>query len=133
MQKAILILLSIFLSWPVFNSCRDPKASGEEEIVLNSLKKIQDGVEANISYENFTRLLEETKPKLDMLKAAERKNACFVSAVDRCYCAYVIAAKAWKLKQEAQSEQRKEDMQTTFSFSVSLASLNIERASSCYK
>jgi hypothetical protein len=53
--------------------------------------------------------------------------------VDKCYASYEIARKAWKQKMEADDEQRKQDMDLTFSFSISFAAACIQNANNCYK
>ena len=133
MKKVATALLPILLSFVILISCSAPTKSAEEENVLSSLINIQNSLEANISYDKFVELLEDAKVKVDLLKRSENKNAHFLSAVDKCYASYEIARKAWKLKMETQNEKRKQDIESTFSFSISFASLNIEKANNYYK
>jgi hypothetical protein len=133
MNKVVMVFLPILILSVIFTSCSSPKKSTEEENVLNSLRNIQDKLEANISYDELTTLLKDTKPQLDRLKQSQNHNRCFISAVDKCYASYEIARKAWKQKKETDNEQRRQDMEMTFAFSKSFASLSIERADNCYK
>jgi hypothetical protein len=133
MNKGAMVLLPILILCVIFTSCSSPKKSTEEENVLKSLKNIENKLEANISYDELATLLKDTKPELDRLKQSQNNNRCFISAVDKCYASYEIARKAWKQKQESDNSQRQQDMEMTFAFSKSFASLSIERADSCYK
>ena len=114
-------------------SCSGPQKSAEEESALNSLIRIQNSLEADITYDNFVGLLNEAKMEVDLLKQSGENNRCFLSAVDKGYASYDIARKAWKKKLEADDEKRKQDMDMTYSFSLSFATLNIEKANNCYK
>jgi hypothetical protein len=133
MSKAANIFLAMLFIFVVFTSCAGPKASNEEENVLNSLINIQTSLESDITYDELVALLSEAKPQVDKLKRSENSNRCFISAVDKCYASYEIARKAWKQKMEINNEQRRQDMEMTFSFSISLAALNIEKARNCYR
>ncbi len=113
-------------------SCSGPQKSTEEETALNSLIRVQDSLEGNVTYDSFVGLLNEAKLDLDQLKKSG-ENQCFMSAVNKCYASYEIARKAWKQKLETDDAKRKQDMEMTFSFSISFASLSIEKANSCYK
>lgn len=133
MNKGVMVFLPILILCVIFTSCFNPKKSTEEENILNSLRNIQNKLEANISYAELATLLRETKPQLDRLKQSQNHNRCFISAVDKCYASYEIARKAWKQKQETNNDQRRQDMEMTFAFSKSFASLSIERADNCYQ
>jgi hypothetical protein len=133
MNKGAMVSLTILILCVIFTSCSGPKKSTEEENVLNSLRNIQNKLEANISYDELAALLRDTKPQVDRLKQSQNHNRCFISAVDKCYASYEIARKAWKQKQETPNEQRRQDMEMTFAFSKSFAALSIERADNCYK
>lgn len=132
MRKVTIFLLSALYVLMIIVSCSGPQKSTEEENALHSLTRIQDSMEGNITYDNFVGLLNEAKLELDRLKQSG-KNRCFLSAVDKCYASYEIARKAWKQKLETDDEKRKQDMEMTLSFSISFASLNIEKANNCYK
>jgi hypothetical protein len=128
-----IILFTTLLAFQVLLSCSGPQKSVEEESVLNTLTNIQNSLEANISYDNYVELLKEAKIEVDRLRQSGQNSSCFVSAVDKCYASYEIARKAWKQKLETDNEQRKQDMEMTFAFSISFAALNIEKANKCYK
>jgi hypothetical protein len=132
MREVTIVLISILCVLIHIVSCSGPQKSAEEENALNSLTHIQNSLEGNITYENFVVLLNEAKLEVDRLKQTG-KNRCFISAVDKCYASYEIARKAWKQKMETDDEKRRQDMQMTFSFSLSFATLNIEKANNCYK
>ena len=132
MNKSVNLVFSILLAIIMLTSCLSPKKSTEEENALNSLIQIQNNLETDITYDEFAVLLRNAKPKVDSLKQSENNNKCFISAVDKCYAAYEIARKAWKRKMETDNVKTRQDMETTFSFSVSLATLNIAKANNCY-
>ena len=132
MREITIFLISALCVLMMIVSCSGPQKSAEEENALNSLIRIQDSLEGNITYDNFVGMLNEAKLDLDRLKRS-RENQCFISAVDKCYASYEIARKAWKQKMITDDAKRKQDMDMTFSFSISFASLNIEKANNCYK
>lgn len=132
MGKITIFLISAFCILMMIISCFGPQKSAEEESALNSLTRIQNSLEGNITYDSFVGLLNEAKLEVDRLKQSG-ENRCFLSAVDKCYASYEIARKAWKQKLETDDEKRKQDMEMTFSFSISFATLNIEKANNCYK
>ena len=133
MRKNIIVLFSTLCVLMIIVSCSGPQKSIEEESALNSLTRIQDSLESNISYDNFAELLSEAKMEVDRLKQSGENNRCFVSAIEKCYASYEIARKAWKQKLETEDDKRKQDMEMTYSFSISFATLNIEKANNCYK
>ena len=133
MRKPAIIYSAIVIVSILLISCSSTQKSAEEENVLTSLSNIQNSLEANISYDKYTELLVDARMKLDQFKQSEQNNSCFKSSVEKCYASYEIARKAWKQKLATDDEKRKQDMDTTFSFSISFASLNIEKANNCYK
>ena len=128
--KNLVLILCLFI---LMFSCSGPQKSAEEESALNSLTRIQNGLESNMTYGNFVGLLNEAKMEVDRLKQSPENKRCFVSAVEKCYASYEIARKAWKQKLETEDEKRRQDMEMTYSFSLSFATLNIEKANNCYK
>jgi hypothetical protein len=129
-NTGVLILISLLAIFLI--SCFSSKRTTEEENVLKTLTQIQNSLEANISYQTYASMLADAKIQVDRLKQSKNKNSCFIAAVDKCYASYEIAQKAWKHKLDTESEKRKQDMDMTFSFSISFATLNIEKANSCY-
>jgi phage tail tube protein FII len=133
MRKNASVFLTVFFLVVILISCFSPKKSTEEENVLNTLTQIQNDLEADITYDQYAGKLMAAKVQVDRLKQSENKNGCFVSAIDKCYASYEIALKAWKQKLDADDEKRKQDMEMTFAFSISFATLNIEKAHNCYR
>ena len=128
--KVLVLILCLFI---LVTSCSGPQISPEEESALNSLTRIQSALENDMNYDNFVGLLDEAKMDVDRLKQSPENNRCFVSAVEKCYASYEIARKAWKQKQDTEDENRKQDMEMTYSFSLSFATLNLEKANNCYQ
>ena len=132
MRKITSLSISTICILMMIISCSGPQKSAEEESALNSLTRIQNSLDGDITYDNFVGLLNDAKLELDRLKQSG-DNRCFLSAVDKCYASYEIARKAWKQKLETDDDKRKQDMEMTYSFSLSFATLNIEKANNCYK
>ena len=109
-----------------------PKITPQEAKVLVSLDEIQRGVEANIEYENFMRLLRTAGAEIELLKQSKNPNPCFQRAIEKCYASYEIAGKAWKKGQAEKNENRKADLEMALSFSMSFSAINIKRANNCY-
>jgi hypothetical protein len=133
MQKVVSVVSMVMVAFVGLTACSGPKKSTDEENALNSFTNIQNNLESNVSYEEFSRLLIDAKTTLDSLKQSEQTNSCFLSAVDKCYASYEIAKKAWKQKMEVEDERRKQDMDLAFSFSISFAAACIQNANNCYR
>ena len=134
MKQIVFVFALLMVTATVFFSCSGPpKPIPEEEELMSALQNVQDGVEAKVSYENFDKLLTAAGKKLDTLKSIEEKNSCFYNAVDKCYASFSIGQKAWKLKEEAEDEKRRIDMDTTLSFSLGFASVSLAKAGECFK
>lgn len=134
MKQIVSVFALLMVTAAVFFSCSGPpKPILEEEELMNALQKVQDGVEAKVSYEKFDNLLSAAGKKLDALKRIEERNSCFYNAVDKCYSSFSIGQKAWKLKEEAEDEKRRMDMDTTLSFSLGFASVSLAKAGECFK
>ncbi len=134
MKQIVSVFALLMVTAAVFISCSGPpKPIPEEEELMSALQKVQDGVEAKVSYEKFDKLLSAARQKLDALKSIEEKNACYFNAVDKCYASFSIGQKAWKLKEEAENEKRRIDMDTTLSFSLGFASVSLAKAGECFK
>ncbi|MBT8350072.1 MAG: hypothetical protein KJO26_02390 [Deltaproteobacteria bacterium] len=101
--------------------------------MLKLLTKMQKGIEAKISYTDFSKLVVESKNMLELLKKAENKNSCFYNAVNKCYTSFEISKKAWKLREDALTEKRRIDMDTTLSFSLGFAAVSLAKANECFK
>jgi hypothetical protein len=133
MKKGALIGIVLFGVLVCGGSCSGPKISMEEENVLAALSNIQQGLEKNVSYEEFTELLNQAKIKIDRLKGNSENNPCFLGAVDQCYAFYHTGGKAWQQKMVATDEVRKNDMDLTLSVLQSRAALTIQLAGNCYE
>jgi hypothetical protein len=133
MKKSLsMILLPVCVLWVSF-SCSGSKPTPAEEDVLNALSKIQGGVESKVSLDEYGALLADAKQKIDILKQAEEKNACFFNEVNRCYASYEISQKAWEQKNAAKDDKRREDMEITLSFSLGFASVSLAKANECFE
>ena len=134
MKKITLVVtLLMFALLVTLNCSRKPKPILEEEEMLKLLTKMQKGIEAKISYTNFSKLVVESKNMLALLKKAENKNSCFYNAVNKCYTSFEISKKAWKLREDALTEKRRLDMDTTLSFSLGFAAVSLAKANECFK
>ena len=129
-KVTVLVLLVVFCA--LIAGCA-PEITPQEAKVLVALDEIQRGVEADIDHEKFIQRLTTASAEIDRLKQSDKPSPCFQSAVERCYASYEIAGKAWKKKMEEKDEGRKADMEMTLSFSLSFASINIEKANKCYE
>ncbi|UCH22108.1 MAG: hypothetical protein JSU83_02325 [Deltaproteobacteria bacterium] len=132
MKKMVSIISSLVFSLWIFASCSGSKPIPEEEDVLDALTKVQGGIESKVSYSDFEKLLAAAKQKIDILKQIEKKNDCFLNAVNKCYASYEISQKAWQQKDMAKDEKRKEDMEITLSFSLGFASVSLAKANECF-
>jgi hypothetical protein len=128
---AITLMLCALLV--TLNCSRKPKPILEEEEMLKLLTKMQRGIEAKISYTDFVKLVVESKNMLELLKKAENKNSCFYNAATKCFTSFEISKKAWKLRDDASTEKRRIDMDTTLSFSLGFAAVSLAKANECFK
>jgi len=124
------ILLAAILIW---TSCSGPRKSMEEEKALAALSDIQKNLEANITYEEFSVLLDRAGAEINLLKRNDKNNACFMGEIERCYAYYLTGGKAWKKKLEATDEALKNDMDLTLSVLESQAALSIQMANNCFQ
>ena len=132
-KMTLVVTLLMFTLLVSLNCSRKPKPILEEEELLNILSKMQKGIEAKISYNDFGKLIIESRNMLELLKKAENKNNCFFNAVTKCYTSFEISKKAWKLRDDALTEKRKIDMDTTMSFSLEFAAVSLAKAKECFK
>ncbi len=133
MKKMISLIISLLLVLSISLSCSSPKPIPEEEDVLNALNNVRSGAESKISYEAFDKLLVDAKSKIDILKNVEKKNNCFMNAVNKCYASYELSQKAWQQKIEADNDRRKGDMELTLSFTLGFASVSLAKANECFQ
>ncbi len=125
-------LIGIMIVSCMMLSCRGETISAEEEMVLNSLKAIQSDVGTDLSLEKYMESVADAKSQIDRLKRSGKAHPCFLSAVQKCQTSYEIAGKAWHRKITEKDPQKKADMDMTMSFSLSFASLEIEKAGECF-
>ncbi len=134
MKKITLVVTMLMFALLVTLDCsRKPKQILEEEEMLKLLTKMQNGIETKISYNDFVKLVIESKNMLELLKKAENKNSCFFNAVTKSYTSFEISKKAWKLRDDALTEKRRIDMDTTLSFSLGFAAVSLAKAKECFK
>ncbi|HHE65589.1 MAG TPA: hypothetical protein ENL09_06150, partial [Bacteroidetes bacterium] len=127
-KMTLVITLLMFTLLVALNCSRKPKPILEEEELLKLLTKMQNGIAAKITYNDFGKLLIESKNMLELLKKAKNKNNCFFNAVNKCYTSFEISKKAWKLRDEAETEKRKIDMDTTLSFALGFGAVSLAKA-----
>jgi hypothetical protein len=132
-KMTLVITLLMFTLLVTLNCSRKPKPILEEEELMKLLTKMQNGIEAKMSYIDFGKLLIESKNMLELLKKAKNKNSCFFNAVTKCYTSFEISKKAWNLRDEAVTEKRKIDMDTTLSFALGFGSVSLAKAKECFK
>lgn len=132
-KMTLVVTLLMFALLVTLNCSRKPKPILEEEEMLKLLTKMQNGIEAKISYTDFVKLVVESKNMLELVKKAENKNSCFYNAVTKCYTSFEISKKAWKLREDALTEKRRLDMDTTLSFSLGFAAVSLAKAKECFK
>ena len=132
-KMTLVVMLLMFALLVSLNCSRKPKPILEEEEMMKLLTKMQNGIEAKISYTDFSKLLVDSKNMLELLKKAENKNSCFFNAVSKCYTSFEISKKAWKLREDALTEKRRLDMDTTLSFSLGFAAVSLAKAKECFK
>ena len=101
--------------------------------MIQALQNLQQRVEKKISYDYFDALLTEAGKRYETLKRTKNTNSCFLNAANKCYASYTISRKAWKLMDEANTEKRRLDMDTTLSFSLGFASVSLARAWGCFE
>ncbi|MGD9050876.1 MAG: hypothetical protein PVI38_06805 [Desulfobacterales bacterium] len=133
MKKGALVGAILFGLLVCSGSCSGPKISVEEENVLAALSNIQQGLESNMSYDEFIQLLNHAKIEIDRLKSNAENNPCFLGAIDKCYAFYHTGGKAWQQKMLTNDEARKSDMDLTLSVLQSRAALTIQLAGNCYE
>ena len=134
MKKMALVVTLLMFTLLITSNCSwKSKPILEEEELLKLLTKMQTGIETKIPYNDFAKLVIESKNMLELLKKAEKKNSCFFNAVTKCYTSFEISKKAWKLRDEAETEKRKIDMDTTLSFALGFGAVSLAKAKECFK
>lgn len=134
MKKIVSIFAFLMFVALVSMSCfGPPKPIPEEEAVMTALKKVQQAVDAKVSYTELDKLLVGAGQTIESLKRVEKRNPCFYSAVTKCHASYEILMKAWKLQEETEDEKRKIDLGITASVTMGFASVSLAKAGECFK
>jgi hypothetical protein len=123
------LLLAVSLA---FSRSGPPQPTVEEKMVLDALKKVQEGYSSRFAYDRYTELLTVAAQKLDQLEKTGTDNSCFMNAANRCFSSFELGKKAWKAKDEAVDERRRIDMETTLSFTIGFASISLAKANQCF-
>jgi len=123
------LLLAVSLA---FTRSGPPQPTAEEKMVLDALKKVQEGYSSRVAYDRYTELLTVAAQKLDQLEKTGTDNSCFMNAANRCFSSFELGKKAWKAKDEAVDERRRIDMETTLSFTIGFASISLAKANQCF-
>jgi hypothetical protein len=123
------LLLAVSLA---FSRSGPPQPTAEEKMVLDALKKVQEGYSSRVAYDRYTELLTVAAQKLDQLKKTATDNSCFMNAANRCFSSFELGKKAWKAKDGAVDERRRIDMETTLSFTIGFASISLAKANQCF-
>jgi Tfp pilus assembly major pilin PilA len=132
MQSKCAGLIGIVVVSLMVMSCKSETMSAQEQTVLNSLKAVQNTVEANAPLEKYLASVEAAKAQIERLKASNQAKPCFLNAAQKCHASYEIAGKAWQRKTVEKDPKRKADMDMTMSFSLSFAAIEMEKASQCF-
>ncbi len=123
------LLLAVLLA---FLRSGPSRPTAEEEAVLDALKKIQEGYNGRVTFDQYAELLNTAAQKIDRLGQTGAKNSCFKDAANRCFSAFEIGKKAWKAKDAARDENRRIDMETTLSFTVGYGLVSLAKANQCF-
>ena len=135
MQRIFVIAAAGVLLFAVslaFSRSGPPQPTAEEKMVLDALKKVQEGYSSRVAYDRYTELLTVAAQKLDQLEKTGTDNSCFMNAANRCFSSFELGKKAWKAKDEAVDERRRIDMETTLSFTIGFASISLAKANQCF-
>ena len=133
MKRSIALGILLLFTVSTLISCSSPTTTTpEEKAVLDSLKSLQQGYDKKITVDEFTYLLTAASHTIEKLKNAGTGTSCFLNAANRCYSSYEISKKAWTLMEEASDENRRVDLETTMSFTISFASISLAKANECF-
>jgi hypothetical protein len=97
------------------------------------MQKVREAYESKVSLPEFQQRLHEAAEKITVLKTSDAANPCFLNAIDKCYSSYEIGQKAWKMREEAETESRRNDLDTTLSFTMGFASVSLAQANECFQ
>ena len=118
----------MFTMW----GCSSPQPTAEEQRLIESLEAITTAANSPGDGRQFDRQLDAIKQQMTTLIQIDAANPCFTAAVGRCHSAYVLAGRAWEKRLAATDANRIADLELTYNFSISFASLSLEQAKECY-
>ena len=122
-----MLLLILFIC-----GCSSPQPTIEEQRLMSSLEAVSAIANSPGDGQRFALHLNTIKGQIDAVKQMEGTNDCFIAAVDRCHSAYVLAGRAWEKRLASADPNRIADLELTYNFSLSFASLSLEQAKDCY-
>jgi len=125
--------MGLLLLLAVVSCSGPPQPIPEETEVVEAMQKVREGYEAKVSLQEFEQRLNAAAMKIEELKKTDGKNPCFLNAIDKSYSSYQIGQKAWKLRDEAKTAARRNDLDTTLSFSMGFASVSLAQANECFQ
>jgi hypothetical protein len=99
---------------------------------LTSLEAVAAVANSPGDGQQFALQLNTIRGQIDVVKQMEDANTCFTASVDRCHSAYVLARRAWEKRLAAADPNKIADLELTYNFSLSFASLSLEQAKDCY-
>ena len=112
--------------------CSAPQPTAEEQRLMESLEAVAIVAKSPGDGRQFALHLDAIKQQIAAVNQMEAASTCFTAAVDRCHSAYVLAGRAWEKRLAATDENRIADLELTYNFSLSFASLSLEQARDCY-
>lgn len=134
MRKAITGSVFVLFLLLAASSCSGPpQPIPEETAVIEAMKKVQEGYESKVPLPEFEQRLRVAAERIDRLKKAAGNTPCFLNAIDKSYSSYEIGRKAWKMRDAAETELRRNDLDTTLSFSMGFASVSLAQANECFQ
>lgn len=114
-------------------SSAPPQPTIEEQETIEAFVRLRDQVGSTVTYDQFGTLMAEAKTKIEKLKNAEKKNECFVSAINRSYASYETCQKATLVIEQTKDETRRIDLETTRAFMIGYAAVSLSKAQECFK
>ena len=121
-------LLLMFTIW----GCTPPQPTVEEQRLIELLEAFTAVANSPRDGRQFVRQLDSIKQQMTALNQMDATNPCLTAAVGRCHSAYVLAGRAWEKRLAATDANRIADLELTYNFSISFASLSLEQAKECY-
>jgi hypothetical protein len=117
----------------LFSCSGPPQPIPEETAAIEAMQKVREAYESKVSLPEFQERLRTAGEKIAAVKTSDAANPCFLKAIDKCYSAYEIGQKAWKMRDEAETKSRRNDLDTTLSFTMGFASVSLAQANECFQ